>query len=121
MPSGGLPVVVTLAGVTVLVVGGGAVGRRRAAAAAAAGAVVRGVDPEPPADEPPGVTWLAEAYRRDHLAGVALAFAAGPPDVNAVVVADARAAGVWVCSATAPGTGTFTLPATVRRGMLTLA
>ena len=41
LPGPGLPVVLTVAGRTVLVVGGGPVGRRKAAAARAAGASVR--------------------------------------------------------------------------------
>ena len=63
---------------------------------------------------------MAGPYHRRHLTGVRLAFAAGPPAVNAGVVADATAAGVWVCSATDPTAGDFTLPAVVRRGGLVL-
>jgi len=124
MSAGGLPVVLTVTDRTVLVVGGGPVGRRKAAAARAAGARVRVVSPGPPppavaAD--PGVEWLAEPYRPDHLTGVRLVFAAGPPEVNARVVLDATRAGVWVSSASDPAAGDFTLPATVRRGPFVLA
>jgi precorrin-2 dehydrogenase/sirohydrochlorin ferrochelatase len=114
------PVVLNLAGRVVVVVGGGAVGRRKAAAALAAGAAVRVIDPRPGEAEP-GITRVAEAYRPDHLAGACLAFACATPEVNARVVADARAAGVWVNSATDPAAGDCVLPAVVRRGGLTVA
>jgi precorrin-2 dehydrogenase/sirohydrochlorin ferrochelatase len=116
-----LPVVLNLAGRLVVVVGGGGVGRRKAEAARAAGAAVRIVDPRPAGPEQAGVEWVAEAYRADHLTGAALAFACGPAEVNARVVADAAARGVWVNSATDPEAGDFVLPAAARRGGLTLA
>jgi precorrin-2 dehydrogenase/sirohydrochlorin ferrochelatase len=50
-----------------------------------------------------------------------LVFAAAPPAVNSLVVRDAIAAGVWVCSASDPTAGDFTLPAAVRRGAFVLA
>jgi precorrin-2 dehydrogenase/sirohydrochlorin ferrochelatase len=117
------PVYLTLAGRRVVVVGGGPVGRRKAAAAAAAGAAVRVVSlgPRPAGFDDPGVGWLAEPYRAGHLDGAMLAFACGPPAVNAAVVADAAARGVWACDAADPGRGTFVLPAVARAGRLTVA
>ena len=113
------PVFLDLTGRRVVVVGGGAVGRRKAVAARDAGAAVVVVDPGSPGE--PGVTHLAEPYRAEHLVGACLVFAAATPEVNARVVADAKAAGVWVNSATDPQTGDCFLPAVVRRGGLTIA
>lgn len=117
------PILLHLQGRLLLVVGGGAVGRRKAAAARAAGAAVRVADPRPrPIDlADPGIEWLPEPYHPRHLAGVRLAFAAATPEVNARVVADAAAAGVWVNAATGPAAGDFALPAVVRRDGFVLA
>jgi precorrin-2 dehydrogenase / sirohydrochlorin ferrochelatase len=116
-----LPLLLDLTGRQVLVVGGGKVGRRRAAAARTAGARVRLVCLEPrPLTVDADVDWRTAPYRSDHLDGIALAFAAGPPEVNARVVADALARGIWVNSA-AGRRGDVSLPAVVRSGRLTLA
>ena len=104
------PVTLDLTGRRVVVVGYGPVGRRKSAAAAAAGADVRIVAPE-----------VNEPYHPDHLAGAALVFACAPPDVNARVVADARARNVWVNSASDPAAGDFTLPAVLSVGGLWVA
>lgn len=118
----GYPIELDLRGRLALVVGLGTVGRRKAAGLVAGGARVVGVDPgADPAGTPAGVELRPEPYRAGHLTGVRLAFAAGPPGLNARVVADARAAGVWVNSASDPGAGDFTLPAVLRSGGLTLS
>lgn len=119
----GYPIELELRGKSVLVVGFGAVGRRKASGLAGAGARVLAVDPAASAgagDVPAGVEVRAEAYRSEHLEGMALAFAAAPAAVNRRVVADARRAGVWVGSASDPGEGDFTVPAVWREGPLTL-
>ena len=119
----GYPIELDLRDRTALVVGLGAVGRRKAAGLVAAGARVVGVDPDPGAASramPAGVEVRAEPYGAEHLRGVCLAFAAAPAAVNRVVVADARRAGVWVCSSSEPGAGDFTIPAVWRDGPLTV-
>ena len=61
---------------------------------------------------------VREPYRAEQLGGVSLAIAAGPPEVNRQVVADARKAGVWACSTSDPDAGDFTIPAVWRSGPL---
>jgi precorrin-2 dehydrogenase / sirohydrochlorin ferrochelatase len=117
----GYPIELDLSGRTALVVGLGSVGRRKAAGLLAAGARVVGVDPAAElAGVSPEVERRAEPYRAEHLRGACLAFAAGPPEVNRRVVADAKEAGVWVSSASDPSSGDFIVPAVWRDGVLTL-
>lgn len=116
----GYPIELDLSGRTALVVGLGPVGRRKAAGLLAAGARVVGVDPAEGVETPDGIVRRVEPYRAEHLSGVVLAFAAGPPELNRRVTADARAAGVWVNSASDPGGGDFTVPAVWRDGGLIL-
>ncbi|MGL6097704.1 MAG: precorrin-2 dehydrogenase/sirohydrochlorin ferrochelatase family protein [Fimbriiglobus sp.] len=117
------PVYLSLAGRTVVVVGGGTVGRRKVLSLAESGAAVVVVDPNPAAlgTGAGNVRGIPEEYRADHLRGAALVIAAGPAAVNAAVVRDAAALGVWVCDAAEPDRGTFAVPAVVRSGRLTLA
>jgi precorrin-2 dehydrogenase / sirohydrochlorin ferrochelatase len=116
-----LPLLLDLTGRLVLVVGAGPVGRRRIAAVRNGGAAVRVVCLEhAPLDAAPELDWRTEPYAPGHLEGVSLAIAAGPVEVNASVVADARSRGIWVNSCT--GTvGDVRFPAVVRSGGLTLA
>ena len=118
-----LPIELDLTGVSVLVVGGGAVGRRKARRASEAGAAVRLIDPLPrPTDfDAAGVEWIAASYAKSWLDGVFCVFAAGPAEVNAVVVADCSARGLLVCDAAVPERGNFTLPAVGRVGPISVA
>ena len=116
----GYPIELDLRGRSALVVGLGAVGRRKAAGLLASGARVIGVDPSPGVDDVEGVERRAEAYGPGHLSGVCLAIAAATSEVNRRVVADAKAAGVWVNAATDPDAGDFRVPAVWREGGLTL-
>jgi precorrin-2 dehydrogenase/sirohydrochlorin ferrochelatase len=81
------------------------------------------VAPTPRPDDltDPRVDWQSEPYRPDHLDGIALVLAAGPPDVNAAVLADARDRGIWAASASDPAAGDFVVPAVGRRVGLTVA
>ncbi len=115
----GYPIELDLRGRLAIVVGLGPVGSRKAAGLVAAGARVVGVDPRGPGAIE-GIEVVAEAYRSGHLAGASLAFAAATPPVNARVVVDARRLGIWANSASEPGSGDFTLPATWRDGPILL-
>jgi precorrin-2 dehydrogenase/sirohydrochlorin ferrochelatase len=115
------PLLLNLTGKRIIVVGCGAVGSRKLSALLEASATVRVIDPRPDLPLPPGVVHIRAPYQPEHLDGVALAFACATPEVNARVVADCHARGVWVNSATSPEEGDFALPAVVRRGELTLA
>ena len=116
-----LPVLLNLSGKLVVIVGAGAVGLRKLTAVIESGATVRLIDPRPIPKLSASVAHIAEAYREEHLDGAALAFACATPEVNAQVVADCHARGIWVNVATSPTEGDFLLPAVVRRGELTLA
>jgi siroheme synthase-like protein len=109
----------------VVIIGGGAVAARKAAGLMAAGAKrVRVVAPKLTAKMPPGVEHVAAAYESKHLAGAGLIFAAtNQPQTNAVVVRDARSAGVLVNRADVEegDHGDFTVPAVLRQGCLTVA
>jgi precorrin-2 dehydrogenase / sirohydrochlorin ferrochelatase len=104
-----------------VVIGGGSVGRRKMHLLRSAGATVRVTCLEARPEGVEGVEWLSQAYEARHLDGASLVFAAATREVNARVVADARARGVWVCDAVTPEHGDFVTPALVRRGDVVLA
>ncbi|WP_422927905.1 precorrin-2 dehydrogenase/sirohydrochlorin ferrochelatase family protein [Singulisphaera sp. PoT] len=117
----GYPIELDLRGKTVLVVGLGNVGRRKAEGLIGTGARVIVVDPDPAGRDPvEGAEILAEPYSAEHLRGVSLVLAAGPAPVNRQVVADARAAGIWVNTASDPDLGDFRIPAIWREGLVTV-
>ena len=110
-----------------LVVGGGAVGERKVEDLRSAGARVTVVAPKltPHLAALAGageIRHLAQDFRPEHVAGMALVLAAtDDPEVNAKVSAAAQAASIWVNVADAPEFCTFIVPAQVRRGDLTVA
>jgi siroheme synthase-like protein len=121
------PLCLDLTGRRCVVVGGGAVASRKVAGLVASGARVTVVAP----DQAPELQALARAgriqaqerpYAEGDLADAVLAIAATDvPGVNARVAADARASGILVNVVDDPATGTFILPAVVRRGDLQIA
>lgn len=118
-----LPVFLNMQNRLAVVVGGGQVGRRKAKTLLDAGAIVRLVCLEPcPVDfVSPTLEWLVESYQPEHLAGAVLVFAASTREINAQVVRDAQARGLWVNDAAEPEAGDFYLPAMLRRDNLVIA
>jgi precorrin-2 dehydrogenase/sirohydrochlorin ferrochelatase len=120
----GYPVIFDLVGCLAVVVGGGTVGRRKVAGLLAAGARVRLISREavPPSCWHEAVELHLRPFHPDDLDGAALAFAAtGDADIDAAVLAAARARGVPANLAAQPEAGDFTLPAVLRRGDLLVA
>jgi precorrin-2 dehydrogenase/sirohydrochlorin ferrochelatase len=117
------PVFLNLTDRLAVVIGGGPVGRRKASAVLSAGGRVRLVclEPRPLDMSDPHLDWRTESYTPAHLDDASLVFAAGSPDLNARIVSDAQARGLWVNAASEPATGDFFLPATVRRGAFAVA
>jgi len=125
--SGPYAAFLALEGSRCVVVGGGEVAERKTRTLLASGAAVVVVAPRviealAGLAAEGAVTLKGRRYRPDDLDGARLAFAAThDPAVNAGVVADARARGVLVNSADQPESGDFIVPATMRRGDITLA
>lgn len=121
------PLMLDLAGRRAVVVGGGRVGQRKVVGLLEAGASVTVVSPEAcdRVRDLAGrgrVTWHRRPYAAGDLAGAVLAFAAADRrEVNATVLADARAAGIPCNVADDPAACDFHVPSVVRRGDLLLA
>jgi precorrin-2 dehydrogenase / sirohydrochlorin ferrochelatase len=122
------PLMLDLVDRLTVVIGGGPVAVRKAAGLLGAGARVRMVCPDLKGIGPAGefngeerVERVSEEYCSEHLDGAVLVFAAATPEVNAQVVADAKARRIWVNSADDPQTGDFFIPAVARRGELVIA
>ena len=116
------PVNLLLDGRDCLVVGGGTVAARKAEGLLDAGGRVRVVASEVRAEvRALGVPFQERPYQAADLDGVWLAIAAtDDPSVNAAVRADGDAARVWVNAADDPASCSFTLPAVVRQGPVTV-
>jgi precorrin-2 dehydrogenase / sirohydrochlorin ferrochelatase len=119
----GYPVFLDVEGISILVVGGGNVAGRKVEGLVSAGATVTVVAPHVTAE----ISAMdVRIERRAYAAGDAGRFqlvitATDDPVVNALVAADARAAGVWANSADDPDNCSFILPAITRRGDITVA
>jgi siroheme synthase-like protein len=118
------PVSLDVRGRRCLVVGGGPVAARKARSLLECGALVTVIAPEVSpafaALEP--VTLEQRPYRAGDVTGFALVLTAtGRPEIDGAVHADARAAGIWVNSADDLKHCTFTLPAVVRDGPVSVA
>ncbi|HMK93352.1 MAG TPA: bifunctional precorrin-2 dehydrogenase/sirohydrochlorin ferrochelatase [Thermoleophilia bacterium] len=104
-----------------VVAGGGAVARRKAEGLLAAGADVLVVAPEI-GDMPPGARLERREVRLGDLDGAALAVCAtDDPGANAALAREARRRDILVNVVDDPDAGTFTVPATVRRGRVQVA
>ena len=118
------PVMLSVDGRRCLVVGGGKIAARKVDGLVAAGADVTVIAPTV---DPSIAALPVTIEQRPYLPGDACAdfrlviTATDDPDVNALVYADAEAAGVWVNSADDPEHCSFTLPAIHRDGDVTVA
>jgi hydroxymethylbilane synthase len=122
-----LPITLRPNGARAVIVGGGAVAARKAESLAAAGFPIFVVAPR--IDErlhavlaQSGGECAQRAYRGGDLDGAALVIAAtNDGELNARVIADARALRVLACDATSLDEGDFTMGATMRVGDLTIS
>ena len=118
------PVTLRVAGRRCLVVGGGEVALGKVRGLVAAGALVTVVAPDvvPGLRDIAGVTVEQRTYRAADLDGCRLVISAtGDPEVNRQVFADGEAKGVWVNAVDDPRHCSFTMPAVVRQGALSVA
>ncbi|MFW6061345.1 MAG: precorrin-2 dehydrogenase/sirohydrochlorin ferrochelatase family protein [Planctomycetota bacterium] len=117
-----LPIMVNVAGRRVVVIGAGDVGRRKVHALGLAGAHVRWVSLEPVHRVPEGVEHHPEPYHAGHVDGAMLVFACtDDAELNTRVAEDAHRIGAMVNVADVPELCDFYMPATVRRGPVTVA
>ena len=120
----GYPVILNLAGRSVLIVGAGAVCERKLRGLIGQGARIAIVAPEfddavKKAAEAAGAEVRVREFRADDLEGVFLAHAcASDPSVNEAVLAEGESRGILVCRADRGGEGHFTTPASFSRGSL---
>ncbi|HTU71703.1 MAG TPA: hydroxymethylbilane synthase [Candidatus Baltobacteraceae bacterium] len=118
-----LPIALRADGRRALIVGGGHVALRKAQALLEAGVALTVVAPSIDAQLRAMLDRddaRERTYTRADLDGIDLVIAATDrPEVNAQVIADARAARILACDAADPENGDFTMQATVRVGDLT--
>ena len=120
-------VCLTLVGVPVLVVGGGGVATRKVRGLLGSGADITVVSPHVTEElealsSSARITWLRREFESSDVACGRLVFAAtSERTANAHVASEAVQVGAWVNVADDPAACTFHVPATLRRGRLTLA
>ena len=117
------PVSLVVSGKRCVVVGGGSVAARKAAGLMAAGADVVVIAPDV-CDEVRdlGVEVIERPYQPGDVDSAWLVISAtGDPETNRQVYADGRRARVWVNAADDPDACSFTLPAVVRQGPVSVA
>lgn len=123
----GHPIFLTLRDEPVVVIGGGAVAERKVASLLESGARVTVVAPActrglAALAKSGAIRLLSRPYASGDLGGCRLAYAAtDDAEVNRAVHAEAAARGVWLNVADRPELCSFTAPAVVRRGDLTVA
>jgi precorrin-2 dehydrogenase/sirohydrochlorin ferrochelatase len=117
------PIVLDLAGASVLVVGGGTIALRKVEGLLAAHAAVTVVAPQIVGTlRSLPVRVVERRYEPSDLESVRLVITAtDDPAVNAAVAVDAQRNGIWVNAADDPANCTFTLPAVARQGAVTVA
>ena len=121
------PIMMDIGGRRCLVVGGGAVAARKVDALLGAGGRVIVVSPQLHPElqvlrDQGLIEHLNREYRREDLDGTVLVFAATDnQEVNRAVCSEAKTRGVSVNSVTQSEEGTFTVPAMMHRGELTVA
>lgn len=120
-----LPVHIQMTNRPCLVVGGSDVAARKCRKLLEHGAVITAVAPlfnDDPVWTAGGVTLVRQGYEPGLLAGMFLAVAAtDDPQVNTAVLADAEKRGVLAQRTDLADAGDFFLPATLRRGALTVS
>jgi hydroxymethylbilane synthase len=120
------PIILSLGGRRALIVGGGPVAERKLRGLLDAGARITVVSPAATAAivelaAQGSVTWQQRRYERADAANAFVIFAAtDDAQLNASIVADARAAGALVCDASDARRGDFWTPAVHRSGSLTV-
>lgn len=121
------PLFLNLSDQRCVVIGGGPVAARKVAGLIEAGGRVTVIAPELHSDlhtrmPHPNIQWMEREATDDDVRTATLVFlATSDSEVNARLERAARAAGVWVNRADAPDGGTFQVPATFRRGDITVA
>lgn len=121
------PLFLSLSDRICLVVGGGAVGERKARKLLEHGARVRLVAKAlspwlEEARRQGSLSYLGPDYRSEHMNGVDLVFVATSDEaLNRRIAEDARNRRVWCNMASSPHLGTCLVPASFRRGPLTVA
>ena len=118
-----MPIFLDLRDQTIVIVGAGPVARRKLTILTSQAARIRVVALEPRPEWFPETLgeWHQGEYSVEVLTGASLVIAAATPAVNAQVVADALARGIWICDAAEPDRGNVHFPATFSRRRFTLA